>query len=215
LLLHDNNTLLVLGGLPHTNRAAEGSTNHFLGAACPAFVKTWVLDQNGQVVAAPVVARIRAGWTARDIVPSNLPHSTDVRQDAKVRLVTPTPTVKSGPARCRGADRRGTLLSGDEPSQFFLGDFSQPVEVIDLVLQRVISAVEPESAVGATVDSQGSANGVAKFSGANGVVFRKHLDAVRQARTLHRHSQLQGKIMDVDPTLSCQQRRRQKDPKMP
>src|SRR5271157_2144918 len=39
LLLHDNNTLLVSGGMPYANRTAEGSPNHLLGASSPAFVK--------------------------------------------------------------------------------------------------------------------------------------------------------------------------------
>src|SRR5208337_347349 len=74
LLLHDNNTLLVSGGMTYTNRAAEGSPNHLLGAAGPAFVKPWIFDQDGQVVAASVVATVRAGGTARDVVSANLPH---------------------------------------------------------------------------------------------------------------------------------------------
>jgi hypothetical protein len=70
---------------------------------------------------------------------------------------------------------------GDKSPQLFLGDFSQTVEVCDLILQRVISAIKPKSAIGPSVDSQGSANRVAKLSGTDGVVLGKHLDAVRQA----------------------------------
>src|SRR5271166_1405219 len=72
LLLHDNNTLLVSGGMPYVNRAAEGSPNHLFGAASPAFVKAGIVDQDGQVVTAPVVATIRARGTACDVVPANL-----------------------------------------------------------------------------------------------------------------------------------------------
>src|SRR5271157_3572530 len=74
LLLHDNNTLLASGGMPYVNRAAEGSPNHLLGASGPAFVKARIFDQDGQVVAAPVVATLRAGWASRDVVPADLPH---------------------------------------------------------------------------------------------------------------------------------------------
>src|ERR1035441_6484514 len=74
---------LVSGGMPYTNRAAEGSPNHLLGAASPAFVKAWVFDQDGQVVTAPVVATVRAGWATRDVVPANLPHGAHVLQNAK------------------------------------------------------------------------------------------------------------------------------------
>src|SRR5271166_3456527 len=85
VLLHQNNTLLVSGGMPYVNRAAEGSPNHLFGAASPAFVKAWILDQDGQVVAAPVVTTVRAGGTARHVVPTNLSHRPDVLQNAEFR----------------------------------------------------------------------------------------------------------------------------------
>src|ERR1019366_1724837 len=83
LLLHDNHTLLVSGGMSNTNRAAEGSANHFLGAACPAFVKTGIVDQDGQVVAAPGVATVRTRWTACDVIATDLPDRPDILQNAK------------------------------------------------------------------------------------------------------------------------------------
>src|SRR5271157_4791358 len=73
VLLHDNNTLLVSGGMPYTNRAAQGSPNHLFGAASPAFVKAWVFDQDGQVVTAPVVSTFRTRGTPCDVIPANLP----------------------------------------------------------------------------------------------------------------------------------------------
>ena len=69
--------------------------------------------------------------------------------------------------------------------------------------------------VGASVDSQRSADGVAKLSGADGVVLGKHFDPVGQTRALYRYSQPQCKIMDVDSAFSGQQGRCQEDPKMP
>src|SRR5271165_6650303 len=71
VLLHDNNILLVSGGMRYTNRAAQGSPNHLLGAAGPAFVKAGIFDQDGQVVTAPVVSAVRTRGTARDVVPSD------------------------------------------------------------------------------------------------------------------------------------------------
>ena len=58
------------------NRAAEGSPNHLFGAASPAFVKAGIFNQDGQVVTAPVVPTVRAGWATRDVVPANLPDPT-------------------------------------------------------------------------------------------------------------------------------------------
>ena len=71
---------------------AEGRPNHVLRAARPAFVKAWVFDQDGQVVTAPIVPGVRAGWTARDIVapdPSDFLHMV---QNAEFR---PTVSVVS------------------------------------------------------------------------------------------------------------------------
>src|SRR5271166_6094671 len=74
---------LSLGGMPYTNRAAEGSPNHLLGAASPAFIKAGIFDQDGQVVAAPVVSTVRTRWTACDVIPADLPHGTHVFQNAE------------------------------------------------------------------------------------------------------------------------------------
>src|ERR1019366_3104638 len=89
VLLHDNNTLLVSGGMPYANRAAEGSPNHLFGAASPAFVKAGIFDQDGQVVAAPVVSTVRTRWTACDVIPADLPHGTHVFQNAEFRSSVP------------------------------------------------------------------------------------------------------------------------------
>src|SRR5664279_1429607 len=83
LLLHDNNTLLVSGGMPYADLVAEGNPNHLLGASSPAFVKAGIVDQDGQVVTAPVVSRVRTRWTACDVIPADLPHGTNVFQNAK------------------------------------------------------------------------------------------------------------------------------------
>ena len=89
-------------------------------------------------------------------------------------------SVESYPPRTRRKIRLWPFLASDEPSQFFLGDFSQTVEVGDLVLQRVIGTIKPKPAIGTAVDSQRTTNGVAELSGSYGVVLRKHLDAVCQ-----------------------------------
>src|SRR5664279_186693 len=83
VLLHDNNTLLVSGGMPYADRAAEGSPNHLFGAASPAFVKAGIIDQDGQVVTAPVVSTVRTGWAACDVIPADLPHGAHVFQNTE------------------------------------------------------------------------------------------------------------------------------------
>jgi hypothetical protein len=69
--------------MPYSNRVAEGSPNHLLGAASPAFVKTGIVDQDGQVVTAPVVSTVSAGWATHDVIPANLPDPPYVLQNAE------------------------------------------------------------------------------------------------------------------------------------
>ena len=83
VLLHDEKDSPFLCGMSYANRTTHGSTNHFLRAAGPAFVKAWIFDQDGQVVAASVMAALRARWTSRDVIPANLPHRPNVLQNAK------------------------------------------------------------------------------------------------------------------------------------
>ena len=69
--------------MPYTNRATEGGPNHLFGAARPALVKAGIFDQDGQVVTAPVVPTVRTRWTACDVIPADLPHDTQVFQNAE------------------------------------------------------------------------------------------------------------------------------------
>jgi len=69
--------------MPYANRTAKGSPNHLFAAASPAFVKAWIFDQDGQVVAAPVVARVCAGRTSRDVIPANLPDLPNMLQNSE------------------------------------------------------------------------------------------------------------------------------------
>ena len=77
----------------------------------------------------------------------------------------------------------------------FLGDLPETVEVLDLGFQGVISTIKPEPPVSVLVYSQGSANGVAKFTASNGVMLGKYLDAVGQTRALHWNAQLHSEIV--------------------
>jgi hypothetical protein len=64
------------------------------------------------------------------------------------------------------------------------------------------------------VDAERSPNSVAELTVVKHVVFGKDLNAVRQAGALYRHTQPQGEVVDVDPALFSQQRRRKKNPKV-
>ena len=54
------------------NWLANSHTNHFFRAACPAFVLARVTDRDGEVVARPIIARLRTGRTLGVVVPARL-----------------------------------------------------------------------------------------------------------------------------------------------
>src|SRR6516165_11223681 len=88
-LLHAGNNLPFLCGMSYANRTSEGSPNHLLSAARPAFIEPRIFDQDGQVVAAPVVARVCAGRTSRDVIPANLPDLPNMLQNSEFWLPVP------------------------------------------------------------------------------------------------------------------------------
>src|ERR1019366_597760 len=67
---------------------ANGRTNHFLRAACPAFVLSWIADRDGEIIASPVIARLCAGRTLRVVVPARLaPRFADVVENGELLAV--------------------------------------------------------------------------------------------------------------------------------
>src|SRR6516162_3488182 len=54
------------------NWLANRRTDHFLRAACPAFVLARIADRDGKVVARPVIARLCTGRTLGVVVPARL-----------------------------------------------------------------------------------------------------------------------------------------------
>ena len=54
------------------NWLAHSRTNHFFRTACPAFVLARVTDRDGEVVARPIMARLRTGRTLGVVVPARL-----------------------------------------------------------------------------------------------------------------------------------------------
>src|SRR5215469_15138605 len=64
---------------------AQGSANHFSRAACPTFVEARVLDQDRQIVAAPVMARLRTRRTTPHVVPPRSSHLSYVIQNPESR----------------------------------------------------------------------------------------------------------------------------------
>ena len=54
------------------NYIAFRQSRNVLGAACPAFVLARIADRDGEVVARPVIARLRTGRTLGVVVPARL-----------------------------------------------------------------------------------------------------------------------------------------------
>src|SRR6516162_4192536 len=70
------------------NWLANRRTDHFLRAACPAFVLARIADRDGEVVARPVMARLRTGRTLRVVVPARFsPWFLDEVEDGELSSV--------------------------------------------------------------------------------------------------------------------------------
>src|SRR5690349_7268728 len=116
-------SVFPLGYLPCSDGMAHCFPDHFLGAASPALVEPRVADQNREIVAAPVMTRLRTGWALRHIVPPDLPDFSNVLQDVEHGRVPATLTSLSLPWRLR---RRHKIcrhgLSRNEPMEFRFRD---------------------------------------------------------------------------------------------
>ena len=112
------------------NWLANGSTNHFLRAACPAFVLARVTDRDGEVVARPIMARLRTGRTLRVVVPARLaPWFLDEVEDGELFSVGIGITRRQFD---RGWFAKKFIRDGHaqaEPRQLRFGEFLHVLEV--------------------------------------------------------------------------------------
>src|SRR5690242_14095533 len=58
--------------LPNGDRTTHRPANHHSCATCPAEVLSWVSNGDREIVAAPVLAGLRTGWTPCYVGPANL-----------------------------------------------------------------------------------------------------------------------------------------------
>src|SRR5215469_12150446 len=115
------------------NWLANRSTNHFLRTACPAFVLARITDRDGEVIARPVMARLRTGRTLRVVVPARFsPWFLDEVEDGEPF------SVGIGTARRqfdRGWFAQKLIRDGHtqaEPRQLGFGELLQFLQVIQL-----------------------------------------------------------------------------------
>src|ERR1051326_5836488 len=84
----------------------------------------------------------------------------------------------------------------------------------DLVLQRVVSAIEPEPPLRSAVDTEGAADGIAKLSLLQLIVLWKDFDPFHESGPFDRNLQLQSKVVDINPAFPCQQGSLEEDPEV-
>src|SRR5581483_4246441 len=70
-----------------SNWVTQGGTDHLFCAACPALVFARIMNCDRQIVAAPVVAVLRARRTLRPIVATGFPYWSYMFQDSKLFAV--------------------------------------------------------------------------------------------------------------------------------
>src|SRR6516165_8717049 len=183
--------------------------DHLFGATSPAFVKPRVADQDREVIAAPVMAGAGAGRTPCHIVPPDLAYLTHVSQDVELRSALLSAILPD-------AGRAGRRLQGiSVPAQFNLRYPPQSLEIRHLRIQRMVRPVEPKPAVHLAMNAQRPTNGIAKPACAERIVLRENFNSIPQAALLHRYTQSQGEVVDVNPAFLRQQRRSKKDPEVP
>src|ERR1700730_11636338 len=107
------------------------------------------------------------------------------------------------------------FLPGNDHFELLLSELPKTIQVRDLRLDRGVRAMKPEPTIGAAVNAERAAKGTAKPARFDGVLLGKHLDAIAWTRALHRHSQPQRNVVNVDTAVFRQQRPGKKNPEMP
>src|SRR6516165_6747049 len=199
------------------NWLANRSANHFLRAACPAFVLARIADRDGEVVARPVMARLCTGRTLGVVAPARLaPWFLDEVEDGELFSV--------GIGIARRQCERGWFAkklvrdrhAEAEPRQLGFGELLQVFEVGELRCDVAAGVVKPVAVVVGPVDAQRTAQSIAELTRGEPVLTRKDLDAVPQAgRSLDGYPETQGDVVDVDPALFRQERLLAEDPEVP
>src|ERR1017187_6188634 len=179
-------------------RASHCRPNHVTGATGPADVLARVLDRDRKVVPTTVVALGGAGWALGHMVPANLAElRSDVIQDPEFRPSRAPLKLRFNLGFCR-RKLRWNRFSGNQPGKLFTCHLGKTIEVAHLLLEVVISAVEPEAFCGTPVNTQRTADGIPVFTGLQLVVLREDLDPFPQPTSLDRHPQPQGKVVHVN-----------------
>src|SRR5271165_495776 len=167
--------------LRSSNWLADGGTNHFLRAACPAFVLAWITDRNGEIIASPVIARLRTGRTLGVVVPARLaPRFSDVVEDGELFAV-------GIEAPWRQLDRGwftkklvGNGHATTQPCQFCLGEFLQAFEIGQLRGDVAGCVIEPVAVVVGAMDSERAPEGIAELPWPEFVLAREDLNTVSE-----------------------------------
>src|ERR1019366_8831497 len=167
--------------LRSSNWLANSRTNHFLRAARPAFVLAWIADRDGEIIASPVIARLRTGRTLSVVVPARLsPWLSDVVEDGElleVGIEAPWRQLD------RGWFTEKLLGNGHataEPCQFRLGEFLQAFEIGQLRRNVAGCVIEPVTVVVGPMNSKRATQGVAELPRSEFVLAREDFDAVPQ-----------------------------------
>src|ERR1019366_1763225 len=149
------------------------------------------------------------------MVPANLAQlRSDVIQDPEFRPSRAPLKLRFNLGFCR-RKLRWNRLSGNQPGKLFTCHLGKSIEVAHLLLEVVVSAVEPEALCCAPVNAQRTADGIPVLSGLQLVVLWEDLDPFPQPASLDRHPQPQSKVVHVNPAVPRRQWVRHKDPEVP
>jgi hypothetical protein len=186
--------------------------NHVARAAGPADVLARVLDRDGKIISAAVVALFRAGWAASDIV---VPHCAElgltVIEDAEFWPTYVSPDLRFS---LRLDKLRWDGLPRNQSRKQVAGHLGKRIQVAHLLLKIFTGTGKPEALGCASVDAQRPPDGIAVPAGLQSIVLGEDLDSFLLA-PLDRDTQPQGKATNVYSAIPRWERLRHEDPGMP
>src|SRR6202051_4957198 len=102
----------------------------------------------------------------------------------------------------------------EQSSELLLGQLSHAFEESQLIVEIVISAIEPEPSADRAVNSQRSTDSIAEVAILQLIVLREYLDSLGRPRSFYRDTEFLSKAGDQQPALSGQERLLSKYPKV-
>src|ERR1700693_1527641 len=102
----------------------------------------------------------------------------------------------------------------EQNPELLLGQLRHAFEESQLIVEIVISAIEPEPSADRAVNSQRSTDSIAEVAILQLIVLREYLDSLGRPRSFYRDTEFLSQAGDQQPALSSQKRLLSENPKV-